>query len=105
MRTATLDSTPVALSAAAAIEAAEARAWRDMFEAVPSGFASAAGVGVREAAGALEISWAATGRRYFSRTIGLGVAEPVTEAALDDVLDGYQQAGITMFLLQSLPQC
>jgi hypothetical protein len=56
-------------------------------------------------AGALVIRWAATGRRYFSRAIGLGVVEPATEAALDDILDGYRDAGIDMFLLQSLPHC
>src|SRR4051794_18696872 len=105
MRTATLDTTPVNLAAAAAIEAAEARAWRDMFETVPSGFASAAGGGVRGGAGALVIGGAPPGRRYFSRAIGLGVAEPVTEAALDDIIGAWERAGIEMFLLQSQPHC
>ena len=56
-------------------------------------------------AGALVIEWAATGRRYFSRVIGLGVTEPATEAAIDEILRLYDEAGITMFLLQSLPHC
>jgi hypothetical protein len=51
------------------------------------------------------LRWAATGRRYFSRTIGLGVFEPANRAAIDEILDGYDQTGITMFLLQSLPHC
>jgi hypothetical protein len=105
MRTAVMDTTPVDLAGAAAIEAAEAAAWRDMFEAVPADFAEAAGVSYREVAGALVIQWAATGRRYFSRAIGLGVAEPATEAALDEILGGYEHAGIDMFLLQWLPHC
>jgi hypothetical protein len=105
MRTAVMDTTPVDLAGAAAIEAAEARAWRDMFETVPAHFASAAGVGFREVAGALVINWAATGRRYFSRAIGLGLAEPASEAAIDDILGGYERADIEMFLLQSLPHC
>jgi hypothetical protein len=105
VRTAVLDTTPVDLATAACIEAAEARAWRDMFEGVPADFAEAAGVGLREVAGALVISWAATGRRYFSRAIGLGVAEPVTEAALDEIIGGWERAGIEMFLLQSQPHC
>jgi len=105
MRTAVMDTAPVDLAGAAAIERVEARAWRDMFQAAPPDFASAAGVGFREMAGALVINWAATGRRYFSRTIGLGVIEPATEEALDDILDGYSRAGIEMFLLQSLPHC
>jgi len=105
MRTAVMDTTPVDLAGVAAIEAVEARAWRDMFEAAPPDFASGAGVGCREVAGALVINWRASGRRYFSRAIGLGVIEPATEEALDDILDGYARAGIDMFLLQSLPQC
>jgi hypothetical protein len=100
-----MDTTPVDLRAAAAIEAAEARAWRDMYAAAPPDFAEAAGVGFRELGGALVLSWAATGRRYFSRAIGLGVAEPVTERALDEIIGGYERAGIDMFLLQLLPHC
>ena len=91
--------------AAAAIEVAEARAWEDCYAAAPADFADAAGVGFRTVAGALVIRWAATGRRYFSRAIGLGVSEPATEAAIDDILAGYREAGIDMFLLLSLPHC
>jgi hypothetical protein len=91
--------------AAAAIEAAEARAWADCYAAAPADFAQAAGVGFRTVAGALVLRWAATGRRYFSRVIGLGVSQPATEAALDDILASYREAGISMFLLQSLPHC
>ena len=51
------------------------------------------------------LSWAATGRRYFSRTIGLGVVSPASTEAIDDNLREYANAGITMFLFQSLPHC
>ncbi len=102
---ATMDTTPVDRSTAAAIEGAEARAWTDMYAAAPAQFAAAAGVGAREVDGALALRWAATGRRYFSRVIGLGVAQAATPEALDRILDEYRQAGITMFLLQSLPHC
>jgi hypothetical protein len=90
---------------AAAIEAAEARAWADMYAAAPPEYARAAGVRTREVAGALVLSWAATGRRYFSRAIGLGVAAPATPEALDRILDGWAEEGISAFLLQSLPDC
>jgi hypothetical protein len=90
---------------AAAIEAAEARAWIDCYAAAPEDWAAAAGISTREVAGATVISWAATGRRYFSRAIGLGVVSPATPAAIDDILAGYADAGIAMFLLQSLPHC
>src|SRR4051794_3338031 len=90
---------------AAAIEAAEARAWADLYGAAPRDFATAAGLEAREVDGTLVLSWAAAGRRYFSRTIGLGVSRPATPEALDAILDGYRSAGIEMFLFQSLPDC
>ncbi len=100
-----MDTTPVDGATAAAIESAEARAWTDLYAAAPADWAAAVGISTREVARATVLSWAATGRRYFSRTIGLGVLSPATPAAIDDILDGYATAGISMFLLQSLPQC
>jgi hypothetical protein len=89
----------------AEIERAEMRAWADCYAAAPSDWAESVGLGTREVGGALVIRWAATGRRYFSRVIGLGVTEPATEVAIDEILRGYDAAGITMFLLQSMPAC
>jgi hypothetical protein len=100
-----IETSTVDVRAAAAIEAAGARAWADCYATAPADLADAAGVGFRTVAGALVIQWAATGRRYFSRVIGLGVGEPATEAAIDNILAGYREAGIDMFLLQSLPHC
>src|SRR4051812_48811520 len=102
---AAIDTSPVDLRVAAAVEAAEGRAWSDMYAAAPAEFAQAAGVSTRTVAGALVIGWVATGRRYFSRTIGLGVVEPASREALDDVLAGYADAGIRMFLIPSQPHC
>src|SRR6266480_1426189 len=103
--TVTLDATPVDLRTAASIEAAEARAWADLYAAAPADWSAVAGLGAQEVGGALVLHWAATGRRYFSRTIGLGVFEPANRAAIEEILDGYDRAGITRFLLQSLPHC
>jgi len=103
--TANIDTTPVDRAAAAAIESAEMRAWADVYAAAPADWAERAGLGTREVGGALVIRWAATGRRYFSRVIALGVTAPATEAAIDEILRGYEEAGITMFLFQSLPHC
>jgi hypothetical protein len=105
VRAAVINTAPVDRRTAAAIEAAEARAWSDMYAAAPAAFAASAGVSAREVAGALVLQWAASGRRYFSRTIGLGVQQPASAAALDEILDDYERAGITMFLLQSQPHC
>ena len=105
LRSHTMDTAAVDERTAARIEAAEAEAWADMYAAAPKDFAERAGIRAREVAGALVLEWAATGRRYFSRAIGLGVAQPATEEAIDDILHGYERAGITMFLLQRLPHC
>ena len=100
-----IDTTAVALAQAAAIETAEMDAWADLYAAAPADWAASAGVDARVVGGALVLSWAATGRRYFSRVIGLGVTEPASQRAIDEILDGYEQAGISKFLLQSLPHC
>lgn len=100
-----IDTTPVDLATAAAIESAEARAWADLYAAAPAQFAEEAGVDRREVHGALVLSWAATGRRYFSRAIGLGVTQPATPQAIAEIIGGWERAGIDTFLLQSLPHC
>jgi len=101
----TMDTSPVDLATTANIESAEARTWADLYAAAPTEFAASAGLGSSEVGGALILRWAATGRRYFSRVIGLGVTQPVTEDAIDRILEAYHRAGIDMFLLQSLPHC
>ena len=100
-----IDTSPLDPRAVAAIEAAEARAWADVYSAAPADWAAEVGLGFREVAGALVIQWAATGRRYFSRAIGLGVVETASGEAIDEILRGWDEAGISMFLLQSLPHC
>src|SRR5438270_7899596 len=100
-----MDTTPLDLARTARIEAAEASAWDDLYAAAPPEFAEAAGLSTREVAAARVLSWKASDRRYFSRVIGLGVTAQATEQALEDILTGYEDAGITMFLLQLLPHC
>jgi hypothetical protein len=100
-----LATDPVSRRTAAEIEAAEAAAWRDLVAAAPQEWARHVGLATREVEGALVTSWATSGRRYFSRAIGLGVTAPATEAALDDILAGWARQGIDRFLLQSQPHC
>src|SRR5438132_5784930 len=100
-----IDTSPVSLATAAEIEAVEACSWADLYAAAPAGFAREAGLKTRTLGSTLTLSWAATGRRYFSRAVGLGVVEPATEEQLDQILAGWREVGITMFLLQSLPHC
>jgi hypothetical protein len=87
------------------IEAAEARAWADVYEAAPAAFREEAGIETAAIDGALAIAWRASGRRYFSRTIGLGFPAPATAATVDGVIRWFEERGISMFLLQSLPAC
>lgn len=100
-----MDTTPADHAAAASLEAAEARAWADLYAAAPPEWQAHAGHGSRWIGDTLVLHWAATGRRYFSRAIGLGVTAPATEQALDAVLAVWDELGIDMFLLQSMPQC
>ena len=90
---------------AASVEAAEAGAWADLYAAAPADWAAQVGLGTREIGGTLVLHWAATGRRYFSRAIGLGVVRPASEPELDAVLAVWDELGIDMFLVQSLPGC
>jgi hypothetical protein len=105
MAVAPIDLTPVDQATAAAIETAEMRAWADCYAAAPADWARRAGLGTRTIGGGLAINWAATGRRYFSRVIGLGVTEPATEESIDEIVKGYDEAGVSRFLLQSMPHC
>ena len=75
---ATMDTTPVDDDTAATWEAAEARAWADLYAAAPAEWAAEVGLGTRWFGDTLAIHWAVTGRRYFSRAIGLGVTAPAT---------------------------
>src|SRR5438034_11730376 len=89
-----IDTRPVGFETAARIEAAEARAWVDCYAAAPADFADQVGLTSRDVGGATVLSWAATGRRYCSRAIGLGVAELATERGIDEIVHGYEAAGI-----------
>src|SRR5919204_3577672 len=100
-----VDTTPFDRATGAAIEAAEARAWTDLYAAAPRHWAAEVGHGSREIGGACVLHWVATGRRYFSRAIGLGVTVPASERAIDEILELWRELGIEMFLLQSMPHC
>src|SRR4029079_468830 len=102
---ATMDMTPVDDDTAATWEAAEARAWADLYAAPPAEGHAEVGLGTRWFGDTLAIHWAVTGRRYFSRAIGLGVTAPATEASLDEILALWERLGISMCLVQSMPQC
>src|SRR4051812_38735214 len=97
---------PLEASAVAAIEMAEARAWADCYAAAPAAFAEAAGLGFDWLGpDVLALRWLASGRRYFSRVIGLGVGEPATPELLDQIVAHYDHLGIGAYLVQSMAAC
>jgi hypothetical protein len=97
---------PLEASAVAAIEMAEARAWADCYAAAPAAFAEAAGLGFDWLGpDVLALRWLASGRRYFSRVIGLGIGEPATSELLDEIVDHYDHLGIGAYLVQSMAAC
>src|SRR4029079_19185221 len=100
---ATMDMTPVDDDTAATWEAAEARAWADLYAAAPAEWASEAGLRTWWIGDTAETHWAVTGRRYFSRAIGLGVTAPATEAGVDDILALWERLGVTIWRIQSVP--
>ncbi len=102
---ASMDTSPVSDQLAAAIERAEAVAWEDLYAAAPADWAHRVDQGSEWVDGTLVLRWAAPGRRYFNRAIGLGVVAPAAEAVIDRILGRWEAAGIDMFLLQSMPHC
>ena len=105
MQTTVIDTSPVSQAETAAFEAAEAWAWADLYAPAPADWAASVGLSTRRVGRTLVLHWAATRRRYFSRAIGFGIAEPATAEALDEILVGWEEAGIEMFLVKSMPQC
>ena len=57
-----MDTTPVDRATAAVFEAAEARAWQDVYAAAPAEFTAAAGLGSLFLGGTLVLRWLASGR-------------------------------------------
>lgn len=78
---------------ARAADAIEAAAYRDMYAAAPPGLAAKLGLAVEEIGGATLLMARAIPDAFFNRVIGLGVARPASEAALDNLLAAYRAAG------------
>lgn len=92
---------------AAAVEAAEAAAWADLVAAAPPAHAARLGLTAGRVAGALVIRCPGGGfdRGLFNRTIGLGVIEPATRAAVSGIVAAFRASGARRFMLVSQPHC
>lgn len=91
------------LATAAWSEMAEERAWRDMYEAVPTEFARRFGVTMERAAGLDMFLCRGIPFRHFNAVFGLGLTEPATEAGIDAVLELFGREGIDAFQLHCTP--
>ncbi len=89
---------------AATIEAVEARAWGDLFAAMPRALRAALQAETRVIDGALVLVCPGFDRHKFNCALGIGVLEPATSAGLDAIIDVWRAAGVTAFMLQSQPQ-
>jgi hypothetical protein len=87
----------------AAIERAEAHAWAEIQRAVAPGFRDRFGVTVREVNGAVMLQAPKTDMLALNRVLGLGVAEPLREETLDQIVASYREAGIPRFIVQWPP--
>src|SRR5690348_5030447 len=100
-----IDTRPARRAETVAWERAEARAWLDLYSAAPVAWARSVGLHARTSEDGVVLAWAATGRRYFSRAIGLGVLRPASAATVAEIVRTYERDGIHAFLLQSMPDC
>ncbi|MEO8462208.1 MAG: hypothetical protein ABI555_03270 [Chloroflexota bacterium] len=85
------------------LEAAEGRAWADMFRAIADQGGGGLDPWVDEADGVVTFALKELGWGFFNRSIGLGMDRPATEADVDRVLDGFSSKGQTDFTIQIGP--
>jgi hypothetical protein len=88
---------------AAEVEAAEVRAWRDMYAAMPSGYRERVGPELLAVDGVTLTRCRAIPFSHFNAVLDLGVAAPATERALDAVLAAYAAADVPRFTVLHNP--
>ena len=81
------------------VEFGEADAYEDLFRHAPPDL----GLSVMRSGGAVLLIAPSLPIILFNRVIGLGLREPATEAALDEILARYRAAGSTTFAVQLSP--
>jgi hypothetical protein len=88
---------------AAEFEAAEVRAWTDMYAAVPAGYRAQFGPELAQVEGVTLTRCGAIPFSHFNAVLDLGVAAPATERQVDAVLASYAQAGVGRFTVLHSP--
>jgi hypothetical protein len=84
-------------------DAAEAAAYSDMYAAAPADFAATVGLRVESVAGATLLFAPGLPTPMFNRVIGLGTFEPAREDVLDQIIAGYEAAGVRNYWVSVSP--
>jgi len=82
------------------VELAEARAWASMYRSAPTATAEALGIQVVSHGAATALAMAGAPFPLVNRVLALGVGEPATEGALDEMLALYRAIGVERFAVQ-----
>jgi hypothetical protein len=90
---------------AAQLEAGEVNAWLDMYAAIPADFARRFQLEIIQQHKIVLTHSRAIPFVHFNCVKNLGMAEPATEAMLDEVLALYRAAGIRHFTFYHNPHC
>ena len=81
----------------------EAAAFRELYAAAPHPLASSLGLATADIAGATLLIAPGLPQTMFNRVIGLGVAQPATEADLEAVIAAYRDARCTSYWIHWTP--
>lgn len=88
---------------AARLERSEIAACQDLYRAAGPQVSRDCGARHQVTGGALVLMARGVDLPAFNRVLGLGIAQPATEAALDGVIDRFDKAGIPRFAVQVGP--
>jgi hypothetical protein len=91
-------------SLARMLEFGEAAVWLDWFQSLPTGLANLYGAHIRRIGSAAALTIARMGVPFYSRVIGLGLAEPATETMLEELAIFCQQARCSQITVTLSPQ-
>jgi hypothetical protein len=92
------------MGSAAAVEFIEAEAWAELQLTLPADVRARLGVQVRYHGRAVSLVAPATDAPSVNRTIGLGLEQPLTPAALDELISQYASAGAKRWMLHWCPE-
>ena len=91
------------METASRVEWIEAAAWSDMLQAVPKAAADRLGVSVRRVGAVRVLRATGIDHPLFNRAMGLGVAERGTREIVDQVVDSFQNVGVSRYFVHLPP--